>query len=383
MLPDASWPAPFVPSDEAQILERLPVRSGAEWDEIAALRARSAAEPRRTDLAAELARRYLDVYRADGDPRLVGYARAALAPWANASEPPVAIALQGALVAQTEHRFADAQQALDALMRRAPREPQAPLAAAALALTRGDYERSRKACARLLLIEDSAVAATCLAAVQAVTGKARDAYALLTHHLESVEGAPDDRVALWIHTLAAETALVLDVPSSADRHFRAALDIARRGAGRPSIYLLAAYADFLLDRSRPADVLALLRDAPPADGILLRAAAARKRLGLDVTSEAATLRHRLQLALAGEEDAHAREAAYLELHVLDEPERALDLALRNWAEQREPIDARLVLEAAVRAGAPDAAAPVMQWLEDSGFEDARLRRLQAALGASR
>ena len=84
--------------------------------------------------------------------------------------------------------------------------------------------------------------------------------------------------------------------------------------------------------------------------------------------------------LTGDDDTHAREAAYLALYLLDEPRRALDIALANWAVQREPIDARLVLEAALAARAPAAAQPVVDWLQANSVQHVELERLRARLG---
>jgi hypothetical protein len=57
----------------------------------------------------------------------------------------------------------------------------------------------------------------------------------------------------------------------------------------------------------------------------------------------------------------------------------LQLAKQNYAVQREPRDARVLLEAAVAAKNPSAAQPVQDWLRRSGFEDATIRRLAQAL----
>ena len=133
--------APFIPSDDAQVLERLPPRSGAEWDAIRKLRAETTADSSSAELAAELARRYLDLFRVEGDPRLVAYAKTAIAPWSHDAEPPAEILLQRALVAQTEHRFEAAAIDLEHLGARAPREPQTWLTLAAMALARGDFAR--------------------------------------------------------------------------------------------------------------------------------------------------------------------------------------------------------------------------------------------------
>jgi 6-phosphofructokinase len=49
--------------------------------------------------------------------------------------------------------------------------------------------------------------------------------------------------------------------------------------------------------------------------------------------------------------------------------------------QREPADARTLLEAALAAHQPQAAAPVLDWLQRSGIESAVLRDLATQLGA--
>ena len=76
---------------------------------------------------------------------------------------------------------------------------------------------------------------------------------------------------------------------------------------------------------------------------------------------------------------HQREEARFVLAVAGDPARALRLAAQNWTIQREPADARVLLEAAAKAGRPDAAAPALAWLAETGCEWPRLRDLAAAL----
>jgi hypothetical protein len=58
------------------------------------------------------------------------------------------------------------------------------------------------------------------------------------------------------------------------------------------------------------------------------------------------------------------------------------LASANYAVQREPRDARILLEAAIAAQDSASAQPALDWLRSSGFEDARLRRLSQEFGGS-
>jgi hypothetical protein len=116
-----------------------------------------------------------------------------------------------------------------------------------------------------------------------------------------------------------------------------------------------------------------------ADALLLRRAIALKALGDRRAGEiAARVRERL---LAGERRGpglHAREQARFALDVDGQPQAALDLALRNWALQREPADAVLLQRAARAAGntpTARAARDELQRLQrESGWQDARLAR---------
>lgn len=381
----AATASPFQPQSPTQVIEHLPARSGPEWDDVRALRAELAARPANAAGAADLAALYLDLFRVEGDPRLVGYAEAALEPWRTETAPPRDVALQLASLAQTQHRFDEAVERLDELLARDPRAAEAWLMKASIAQVAGRYADARQACARLVVLADALTAGACLAAVQAVTGRADDASAFFAGALRQLDGTADSRATIWIATLAAETAAARGRAAEADAYFLAAFAAARAASQNPSIYLISAYGDFLLANGRAADALALMERAPRNDSTLLRVAAAKKTLALDTTAELDDLQYRLQLTLGGKNPAHGREAAYLLIRVRDEPRLALEQAAASFAAQREPIDAALVLEAATAlcpldaTAAAAAAAPALEWLGANRVEHAELRALAQQL----
>ena len=57
------------------------------------------------------------------------------------------------------------------------------------------------------------------------------------------------------------------------------------------------------------------------------------------------------------------------LQLLDQAENALALAQENWTIQKEPADARLVLDAARAAKQPKGSAKVREWLAAKRLED--------------
>lgn len=117
-----------------------------------------------------------------------------------------------------------------------------------------------------------------------------------------------------------------------------------------------------------------------ADTLLLRLALAEKKLALrDAQSDIQSLGDRFAAAaLRGERLHMAEEARYL-LDLKGDARTALAVAAENWKAQREPRDAQIVLESALAARDAKPAAPVLQWLDQSGFESPRLRSLAEEL----
>jgi hypothetical protein len=163
-------------------------------------------------------------------------------------------------------------------------------------------------------------------------------------------------------------------PEEAERHYRAALAL-----GIDDGYLLAAWSDFLLDRQRPAEVVKLLSGWEASDGLLLRLALAETALKQpSAKAHVQALADRFAAAkVRGDTTHQAEEARYL-IHLAGDPAAALAAAAANYRVQREPRDARVLLEAAIAAGDAGAAQPARDWLRSSGFEDAHLRQLGSA-----
>ena len=371
--------APYVPTDDAKVLERLPVKpADPAARELRDLRARLAAQPEDLDAAVRLARGYFHLARSEGDPRFIGYAEGALRPWPEGNGAPHEVLVVRALLRQYRHDFDGALDALAAAAVADPTDPEVPLWRAAILLVRADYAGAASACEALRGMASPLDWIACKASVYGVTGRAAPAYASLRDALARARGVrPGPK--LWMLTRLAEFSLVLDEPDRAEQHFREALALRLDDQ-----FLLAAYADFLLDRGRPAEVAALLKDWTRSDALLLRLAVAEKALKAPGLSEhTRALRARFDAAALRGDTLHQQEEARFNLHLLGQPSRALALAQANWALQREPRDARILLEAALAVNDPAAAQPALDWLSRSGYEDPRLRRLAAGIEARR
>ncbi len=371
--------APYAPKDDATVLERLPVRPGDPVArELRRLRAELARDPQNLEAALRLAERYYELAGAEGDPRYIGYAQAGLRPWWELRDPPLKARVMRAILKQSIHDFSAAMQDLDAAVREDPKNALAWSWRAAIHMVQADYAAARADCGALKPIDSELGAVACTAYLDSATGKAAAAHRALSAALaRSGDASPEMR--LWVLTRLAEMSLRQGDVRQAEEHFRAALALNVRDQ-----FLLAAYADFLLDQGRPAEVIALLRDWVRSDILLLRLALAEKALDAPAAKEhIQALKARFDAAALRGDKLHQQEEARFNLYLLGQKEKALALARENWKLQREPRDARMLLEAALAMNDSGAGKDALEWLERSGHEDPGLRRTAEKLKALR
>jgi len=355
----------------------LPVRpSDPVARELKQLRADLAANPRGRATAVRLAERYFALANAEGDPRYVGYAEAALKPWWDLPAPPLDALVMRAILKQYSHDFSGAMHDLAAATREDPENSRAWSWRAAIDMVQADYEAARKDCLALANIESDLYAVGCMAYLDGTTGKAASAYRTLSAALaRETDISPGLKV--WALTRLAEMSLRMGNAKQAEEHFRAAYFEPINDQ-----FLLAAYADFLLDRGRPDEVIPLLVDWVRSDILLLRLALAEKALKRPKAGEhIEALRSRFDAAALRGDKLHQQEEARFNLYLLGNGQKALALAQENWKLQREPRDARVLLEAALAMKDPGAAQGALDWLDRSGHEDPGLRATAQRLRA--
>lgn len=370
-LPPGAGAAPYTPASDGELVERLPLRlAGAERRQ----RAQLSATPTDLPLALQLAHAAIARARRDGDPRELGQAQAALAPWWRSAAAPASVRLLRASIRQSQHQFGPALQELQDLLDEAatplPIQAQAELSRAALMQLRGRWPEAEAGCTRLTGSRYAALGPMvalhgriCLAELASLRGATAEAERELAR-LAGATGAPH----AWIALLRAELA---ERRGSADAEtlYRQALALA------PEVYTRAAYADWLLAQRRWRDAAALLQDQQASDALRLRLAIAWQRGG-DARAAAARGELAQRFAAAQERGAdgvgHERELARFALDLQGDAPAALRHALANWVQQREPADALLLVRAAHAAGRPKAAAEVLAL----GLVDRRLETLR-------
>jgi tetratricopeptide (TPR) repeat protein len=372
-----SFAAPFTPKSDSEVVEKLPATANdPSVRRVDSLRKQLAARPNDSALRLEIAQRYFDLAMAQGDPRYVGYAQAALIPLAQTSANNADYWQIRGMLEQYSHDFPGAMKSLE---KASQLDPQAanPIAwRAAIDMVEARYADALAECTRLVPLTHPLFAQGCTAYVQANTGHLQAAYESLDRELKAA-GDVAPGLVLWVETRLGEMAIRLQKFPEAEAHYLAALKL-----GITDQYLLGAYSDFLLLQKRPAEVVKLLADWERSDILLLRLALAGKDMNHAKAADwASQLRERFIAAAQRGDRLHEQEAARFELFVEGHPQKALDYAVRNYGSQKEARDADILMQTALAANQPKAAQPALDWLRVNHYEDPALAQLAGQLVA--
>jgi Tfp pilus assembly protein PilF len=365
---------PYVPLNDATPLERLAGGITPRERQIdIALREALAKDSNNMSLALRAAQRYIARARNESEPRLLGQAQAALSPWWSLPEPPIGVLLLRATIRQSNHDFIRSRSDLEQLVRRDPNNAQGWLTLATVQQVSGDLVAAEKSCQPLRTLASSLVFTTCLAGVNGLRGRASEAYDALSRAIAAANDgtSTDVGVRVWATTLQAELAERLGRLDDAQRAFQSSLKL------DPSdTYTRAIYADYLIDRQRYNDVLAMIPATTTADVLLLRRAVAAKLAATpDAVKIEDALARRFAASSARGDRLHLREESRFALAIKNSATEALALALENWRVQKEPLDARILLEAALAAKQPQQAKSLLVWLEANPLQGERITEL--------
>jgi hypothetical protein len=372
----ATQAAPFTPANDSDVVERLPLSAtDPSARRLQSLRKQLEAKPDDVALRIEIARRYFDLSMAQGDPRYVGYASAALTPLDKAAPTGNAGYWQiKGMLQQYSHNFDGALISLDKASLADPKSPDAMAWRAAIQMVQANYIRAQAECDALTPLTTPLFAAGCTQYIRATTGELQSAFDTLNAAVKA-EPTASPELMLWELTRLAEMANRLKRFDEAEAYFKQALKL-----GVTDQFLLGAYADFLLQQKKPEAVIALLADWERSDILLLRLALAGKATNHKKSADwASALRDRFVEAAKRGDRLHEQEAARFELDIENNPKKALALAANNYKLQKEPRDAEVLLRTALAAKDTAAAEPALAWLKQTKYEDAHMVELATNL----
>lgn len=365
-----AYAQPYYPKTDNEVLERLPAR-GKSWFEIRSLRKMVESNPDDLPKALQLVRRYIELGRAESDPRYYGYAEAVLTPWMQTAHPTAEALTLRATLFQNRHEFPAALDHLNKALAQQPRLAQAWLTRALIQEVQGNYVAALNSCLPLLKLAQPLTATVCINSTLSLSGQLDAAYQQLNQAVQIVQTEQSQDKQWALITLAEMAERKGDV-EAAEQHYRKAFQLEQRNG-----YLLATYADFLLDHKRHDEVIKLLQNETRADGLLLRLTRAEQQLNLqEADTHIEILKARFAASRMRGDSSHQGDEARFMLHLLNKPEQALELAQINWSVQREPRDARILLEAALASGKiKQEILPTLDFLAQSRLQDARLQAL--------
>jgi Tfp pilus assembly protein PilF len=376
----ATQAAPFTPANDSDVVERLPLSAtDPSVRRLQSLRKQLEAKPDDVALRLEIARRYFDLSMAQGDPRYVGYASAALVPLDKAA-PAGNSALTASywqikgMLQQYSHNFDGALASLDKANLAAPKSPDPMAWRSAIHMVQANYPKAQAECEALKPLTTPLFATGCTQYIRATTGELQSAFDTLNAAVKAEPNASPELM-LWELTRLAEMANRLKRFDEADAYFQRALKL-----GVTDQFLLGAYADFLLQQKKPEAVITLLADWERSDILLLRLALAGKATNHKKAADwASSLRDRFVEAAKRGDRLHEQEAARFELDIESNPKKALALAANNYKLQKEPRDAEVLMRTALAAKDAAAAEPALTWLKQNKYEDAHIADLAAGL----
>ena len=373
--PNAKADEPRIPASDGEVLEHVLNRSSdPRARQREDLRRALAAHPEDLGTAIALAKVDIGLSRERSDPRFLGYAQAALAPWWDLPTPPVEVLVLRATIRQSMPDFDSALVDLDRALTLAPNDPQIWITRAVVLTVRGRYDEAKQSCQPLRQLAPELVFTVCETSIDAVTGQAAPAYDRLASAIAHAARLSDDERE-WAVSNLGEIALRLGHDADAEKNFRAALAIDPEDP-----YAIAALSDLLLDLNRPAEAITLVAQKTDNDGLLLRLAIAEKKSrAAEARAHADLLASRIDASKLRGDVVHRREQARFELEIRGDSHAALDLARANWDVQKEEWDARIFLESAVAAKNPNAAASVIAFVREHHWEDPRITSLADAL----
>jgi hypothetical protein len=348
----------LTPTSDNQVIETLPSR------------VRSLPLTSSPEAAAVTVRQAITLARQTADPRYLGRAQAALAPWWDKKEAPVELAVLQATVLQSRHEFDAARVVLNQVLKREPNHAQGWLTLATLERVSGNYAAALLACDQVARAGAALFAQACKFETVSLQGGQDQA----RRGLQDLQRQTNDAsTQAWLLSLQAENDERAGRDLLAWSGYQASLALAQDG------YTALAAADLLLRTQRPQEAKALLAGQPNSDAVLIRRAQAAKLLQDPAwQAMAKEVRERFAaLALRGDSPAtHAREQALAYLWLDADGPRALQAAKLNLTLQKEPFDWWLAMASADLAGQTAELQDLRTQVNAIGLSDVRLSMFQ-------
>lgn len=363
----SAYAAPYRPANPSVIVDTLPVGSLTYQQ-----RNPAQAAPRQS-LGESMARANALIAQAysTGDPRDLGQAEALLAPYAKVQTP--ALRLIRANIYQASHRFEQARQQLQHVLKQVPNQPDSLFMLASINLVQGQFTAARHQCEQLQDMSLLVLKMICITQIDSMTGNLRASVQRIDQLMQVNAGLTPEQQR-WLYLIAADIALRADDAALATRVFHQ--------MDKQTAPALTARADWLLAHQQWDKTRQLLSQSTDNDSLLLRLMISeQQRKDPKAATHARLLRQRIAIWQQRGEVAHQREQAQF-AYVMGQFNQALTLARLNWQKQRETADVVIYANAALRARSQPDIKAIQYWMAQTGFEYPLLAKALAASTAT-
>jgi Tfp pilus assembly protein PilF len=297
--------------------------------------------------------------------------------WLKNNPPHYETYLYQARIAQMQHAFDAATDALDKAIAMSPEKPEAYLLKAYIKLNTGKPLEAIPYCKKA--IQASALLSlSCLSTAQARIGQEEVAYEQLQKALTHFSNLTDLEKS-EAHYSLAEISLQKNVAFT--NHFEKALHY------QPdNINIRIRYIDALIDQKEYILSEALIKNHLQHPAIKTRKLYIDQVMGNKTTENKTMKENNLQISYQEmreyfetqsliDKNYSSREQAFFYLYIDNNPQLALKSAYQNWKNHPEPEDALMALKSAAMIEDHEKIAEIMQWKNNLGYQDARFNQI--------
>lgn len=354
----------YTPSNDATVVAVLPTSMAIP--QLAAMRAAARSNPENPVAASDLAAAYLQFARQYSDARGYSLALQSLSTAKAAHPDALELSLLQARALRGLHEYSQALFILDETVHRHPESGQAWLDRANLLHLLGRFQQSEQSCRPLLVSASSLIARTCLAQARGGYLPPAESYRELLPIWQRHQYRAAPGIRIWSLHVLAELAERSGNADAAKRHLLTALDLDE--TDRETRLAL----DSLHLREKRSNAVYSQISYTSKSGIdsatWIRALAANPG---DTAAQSQLNRYFAGLSRRGP----IHERSYLEylFWVLDAPPKTADVAAAVFAQQKGAEDIWLAYRSAVRTNNPSLKARIEGWMQQTGYQDARLR----------
>lgn len=292
-----------------------------------------------------------------GDPRDIGQAEALMAPYAKDNS--ADFRLLRANIFQATHRFEQAKQQLNLILKQSPNQPDSLFMLSSINMVQGNFAEARRYCGQLQDMSLLMLKMICVAQVDGMTGKLKQSAQTIRQLLNLRQSLTADQQQ-WLALITADMALRLDDAALAQLNFEQ--------MDKDSAPALATRADWLLAHQQWEKTRTLLAKQTDNDSLLLRLLISERQLkSPQAVAHGKLLGQRISLWKQRGETAHQREQAQY-AYVMGDFNKALQLARLNWQKQRETADIVIYSQAAKRTNSAADLKIIRDWIQKNRFE---------------